>query len=67
MCVYVCVFKDLWTAAQCVDCWGGVNELFLDLCHPTGTPQGDRQRQTGRNGDNKVAFCRWTSVISLYK
>lgn len=38
---------------QCVDCWGGVNELFHDPCHPTGPPQGDRVRQTGRHGDKK--------------
>lgn len=47
-------------------CRGGVNELFYDLCHPTGLPQGDRPRQTGRQGDNKptVAVCRWTSWMN---
>lgn len=64
--VCVCVHSLARGLQQRVDCWGGVNELFNDLYHLTGLPQGAGVRQTGRHDDDKpmVACCRWILGIN---
>lgn len=72
MCTRVRVCEaEGWGLQQCVGCWGGVNELFCDLCHPTGSPQGDKMKKTRGEGDNNdksvAAVPHWTRERSDWK